>query len=92
MSNKDFKRVDVTIKSKNKDLYNFMNLVPERNKRIKNAPADPIKEDPMNDLADKLHPERQFMIIDEIIDNTKTTKTFKLIPDPESKTETLAYF
>jgi len=92
MSKKDFKRVDVTIRSKNKDLYNFMNLVPERNKRIKNASAEPIREDPMNDLAEKLHPERQFMIVDEIIDNTKTTKTFKLIPDPDSQTETLAYF
>lgn len=92
MSGKGFEKVDITIKSKNKDLYNFMNLVPERNKRIKNASAEPIKEDPMNDLAKKLHPDRQYMVIDEIIDNTKSTKTFKLVPDPESVTENLAYF
>ncbi|TFF98000.1 MAG: iron-sulfur cluster-binding domain-containing protein [Promethearchaeota archaeon] len=92
MSGREFKKVDITIKSKNKDLYNFMNLVPERNKRIKKASADSIKEDPMNELADKLHPDIQHMIIDEVVDNTKSTKTFKLIPDSDSNTQSLAYF
>jgi len=92
MSNKDFERVDLTIKSNTKDIFAFTKLVPQRKKRIKKASAEPIREDPINDLAQKLHPERQYLVIDEIIDNTKSTKTFKLVPDPDSKTKNLAYF
>lgn len=92
MSDKDFERVDLTIKSNTKDIFAFTKLVPQRKKRIKKASAKPIKEDPINDFAQKLHPERQYLIIDEIIENTKSTKTFKLVPDPDSKTTNLAYF
>lgn len=89
---KETNKFDITIKSKNKDLLSFMRLVPERDKRIKKAPNTPITEDPMNDLASALHPEYQYLVIDEISDETKTTKTFKLIPGSTSKTTGLAYF
>jgi len=92
MSKKDFERVDFNVKSNTKDILAFTKLVPERKKRIERAPTDPIKDDPINDLADILHPDRQYMVIDEIINNTKSTKTFRLIPDPDSKTKELAYF
>jgi len=92
MSKKDYERVDFKVRSNTKDILAFTKLVPERKKRIDKASADPIKDDPMNNLAERLHPDRLYMIIDEIIDNTKSTKTFRLIPNPESKTKELAYF
>lgn len=91
MSDKE-EKFKITVKSDNKDLYNFMKLVPTRRKRIEKAPSTPISSDPMNELARRLHPERQYLVIDEIREETKTTKTFKLIPDPESNTKELAYF
>jgi ferredoxin-NADP reductase len=92
MSKKDYERVDLTIRSNTKDILAFTKLVPQRKKRIQKASAEPIKEDPVNDLAEKLHPNRQYLVIDGIKDNTKSTKTYKLIPDPDSKTKNLAYF
>ncbi|MGM0470338.1 MAG: FAD-binding oxidoreductase [Promethearchaeati archaeon] len=92
MSKKEYERVDFKVRSNTKDILAFTKLVPERKKRIDKASAEPIKDDPINDLAEKLHPDRQYMIIEKIIDNTKSTKTFRLIPDPESKTKELAYF
>lgn len=82
----------ITVKSNTKDLYAFTKLVSERKKRIERASIEPITSDPINDLARSLHPERQFLIIDEIRDETKSTKTFRLTPDPDSSTEELAYF
>ena len=89
----DYKeKFSITIKSNTKDLYSFMKLVPNRNKRIQRASSEPITSDPINKLARKLHPERQYLVIDHLKAETKTTKTFKLIPDPESETKKLAYF
>jgi hypothetical protein len=82
----------ITVKSNTKDLYAFTKLVSERKKRIEKASIEPLTLDPINDLARSLHPERQFLIIDEIRDETRSTKTFKLIPDPGSSTSKLAYF
>lgn len=89
---KDEKKLDITITRNSKDLRRFMSLVPDREKRIKEAPSDPIIKDPINDLARKLHPERQYLVIDNIKDETKTTKTIRLIPDPDSETKELAFF
>ncbi|MBD3254869.1 MAG: 2Fe-2S iron-sulfur cluster binding domain-containing protein [Candidatus Lokiarchaeota archaeon] len=87
--NDDFK---ITVKSNTKDLFAFTKLVPKRKKRIHKAPAEPLTSDPINDLARKLHPIRQYLVIDEIKDETKTTKTYKLVSDPDFNTEDLAFF
>lgn len=88
----DKEKFSITVSSNTKDLYNFMKLVPNRKKRIEKASNEPIKSDSINDLARALHPERQYLIIKEIKDETKSAKTFKLLPDPESNTKRLAYF
>ncbi len=82
----------ITIKSNNRDLRSFMKLVPTRKKKIEEASNEPITTDAMNTLARRLHPERQYLVIDQIKDETKTAKTFKLVPDPDSETKELAYF
>ncbi len=92
MSKENGEKLNVTVRSNTKDLFAFTKLVPNRKKRIERASSEPIREDTINDLAWKLHPERQFLIIDEIKEETKSTKTFKLTPDPNSVTKELAYF
>lgn len=86
------KEEDIVIKSPSRDLFAFTKLVPERKKRIEKASSEPITTDPMNELANRIHPKKQYLIIKEIRDETKSTKTFKLVPDPDSKTQELAYF
>jgi len=92
MSKENEEKFNVTVRSNTKDLFAFTKLVPNRKKRIERASSEPLREDPINDLAWKLHPERQFLIIDEIKEETKSTKTFKVVPDPDSVTKELAYF
>ncbi|NVM16553.1 MAG: iron-sulfur cluster-binding domain-containing protein [Candidatus Lokiarchaeota archaeon] len=92
MSKENEERLNVNIKSNTKDLFAFTKLLPIREKRIERASSEPITEDPITDLASKLHPERQFLVIDEIKEETKSTKTYKLVPDPDSETKELAYF
>ncbi|MHA1508057.1 MAG: FAD-binding oxidoreductase [Promethearchaeota archaeon] len=92
MSKENEERLNVTVKSNTKDLFAFTKLIPNRKKRIERASSEPIKDDPIMDLMRKLHPDRQFLIINEINEETKSTKTFKLVPDPDSETKGLAYF
>jgi len=92
MSKDSEERLNVTVKSNTKDLFAFTKLLPSRKKRIERASSEPIREDAIMELSQKLHPERQFLIIDEIKEETKSTKTFKLVPDPDSETKELAYF
>lgn len=92
MSKKDDERFIITVKSNTKDLLAFTKLVSNRKKRFEKAPSDPITSDPMNELAQKLHPDRQNLVISEIKEETKSTKTFKLVPDPDSTRKSLAYF
>lgn len=92
MSHKKEKGLDVTIKSTSRDLLAFMKLSANRKKKFEKASNEPIKSDPMNELAAKLHPIRQYLIIESIKDETKTTKTFKLIANKELGTQELAYF
>lgn len=82
----------IKIKGNVKDIVKFTKLVPERIERIKNAPADRITTDPINELASKLHPDIQHLMISEIVDETGSTKTFKLVPDFDSDTRQVAYF
>jgi len=94
VSKKENKKFIITVnpKSPSKDIIAFTKLVTQRKKRIENASSKPITSDPINDLARRLHPERLNLIISEIRDETKSTKTFKLIADSESGTKDLAYF
>ena len=86
------KEEDIIIKSPTRDLFAFTKLVPQRKKRIEKASNEPITSDPMNELASRIHPKNQYLIIREIRDETKSAKIFKLIPDPDSNTKELAYF
>ena len=86
------KKFDIIVKSNTRDLFAFTKLVPNRKKRFEKASSEPITKDPMNELALRLHPIRLYLIISDIKDETKSTKTFKLKPDPDTNTKELAYF
>lgn len=73
-------------------MFAFTKLLPNRKKRIERASSEPLRKDPITDLAWNLHPERQYLVIDGTKEETKSTKTFKLVPDPDSETKELAYF
>jgi ferredoxin-NADP reductase len=73
------------------DLLAFKNLVKKRAKIIDAAKAFPLEAPFINMLAARLHPESQHLIIKEIIDETKTTKTFRFVADGKVTRE-LAYF
>ncbi|MFX0008447.1 MAG: FAD-binding oxidoreductase [Promethearchaeota archaeon] len=85
-------KLDVSVKGNIRDLLAFKNLISDREKKISKAPDNPIDFDPINKLVQELHPKKQYLIIDEIKEESKSTKTFKLVPDPSSETKGLAYF
>jgi ferredoxin-NADP reductase len=82
----------VTIKGNLRDLLAFRRLVPTRRKRFANAPVGSPELPPVNRLAQRLHPARQQLVIAEFREETGTTKTYKLVPGPESGTQEVAYF
>ncbi len=82
----------INVKGHIRDLLAFRRLVPARRKRIAKASPQPLEPGPVNRLAGRLHPQRQNLLISEVRDETPTTRTFRLIPDPESGTRELAYF
>ncbi len=82
----------VNVKGHIRDLLAFRGLVAKRKKRIAKSSAEPVGIDPMNKLAQQLHPHSQHLVIAEIKDETKTSKTFKLVADPDSGRRELAYF
>ena len=75
------------------DLLAFKKLIPYRKKEIAEASANPVKETPpVNILAHRLHPERQYMTVSEIIEETATARTYRLVPDKDSVAKELAQF
>ena len=85
-------KLKVNIKGHIRDLLAFKKLVPKRRKIFRKASSTPIVSDPINDLANKLHPKKQFLLIKNIKDETNTAKTFTLIADVDSETKNLAFF
>jgi ferredoxin-NADP reductase len=82
----------VTIKGHIRDMLAFRRLVPSRRKRFARAPVESPGLQPVNRLAQQLHPKRQQLVIAEVREETGTTRTYKLVPDPGSDTGQVAYF
>lgn len=70
----------------------FAELVKNREIAISQAGDSIPKADlAANDLADMLHPKRQYMRVSEISEQ-KDCKTYKLVPDKDRGTQACAYF
>lgn len=75
------------------DPLRFMARMEERQKRIEEAPAKEISSEyAVNKLAYALHPQKQFVRIQKVMERDADCKSFMLVPDAEKGTETLAYF
>ncbi len=71
----------------------FVSVIPERQSRIKNAPATlPTYTDNATAIAKALHPNRQYLKIADVKQMSEDCKTFTLVPDEKRGTKALAYF
>lgn len=73
----------------------FLNLEKDRDKKIAEAPANPIPHQDTyraNKIAKALHPDRQFVKIAKIEEINADVKRYTFVPDAEKGTQTLAYF
>ena len=70
----------------------FLDMENVRNKKIEEA-GDSLAQAVFNSniLASKLHPDVQYCLVKEVIDRGNA-KSFVLVPDKESGTESLSYF
>ena len=71
----------------------FLSVLKQRKNKFKKAAQTPIPEVyPVNALAKKLHPARQYVKIASIVERGADCKTFRFVPDNLRGTEELAYF
>lgn len=71
----------------------FYEIADERKRNIDAASTKPLPSTfPVNELAKKLHPGRQYMKIDKVTQKAEDTKCFRLVPNTEKGTEQCAYF
>jgi ferredoxin-NADP reductase len=74
------------------DLLAFSRLPKQRQKHISRAPAQPVPVHPVNILAAQIHPDKLHLVVTAVRDETKTSKTFRLGPEPGSATKGLPPF
>ena len=74
------------------DLLAFRGLPKKRSKRFAQSPAQPMPVHPVNQLAQQIHPAGLQLVVAETQDETRTTKTFRLVADPDSNTRALPPF
>lgn len=83
----------MTLKFTELDQNTFKETAAKRQEKIDNAPGNSLtKKFPVNELAKKLHPNRQYMKISEIEKLSADTKRFRLVPDPDRGTSECALF
>jgi ferredoxin-NADP reductase len=82
----------INVKGHIRDLLAFRRLVSTRRKQIAKALPQLLTPGPVNRLAEQLHPNHQNLYITDVRDETHTTRTFRLIPDPGLDRRELAYF
>lgn len=71
----------------------YKEISVSRQKRIDDASTMAIpKTYPLNELAKKLHPARQYMKISNVVELDSDTKCYHLLPNPDKGTTACAYF
>ena len=75
------------------DMLEFKNMLSKRRSIIDAASAAPLpKTYAVNESARSLHPARQFLTVESVMERGADTKSFSLAPDPSAGTEKLAFF
>lgn len=71
----------------------FLPMLSQRQARFKNATAElPNISDQATVIARALHPKRQYLRIESVVDRAEDCKSYILVPDSERGTTELAYF
>lgn len=71
----------------------FKEIAADRKKIIENASDAPLKKTyPLNELAKRLHPSRQYMKVVEVEQLADDAKRYRLVPDPDRGTSQCAIF
>ena len=76
-------------------MYPFVLSVAQRVIEVAKTPDTPVRklEDwPVNKLKDALHPEKQFLVVRDIVEHSADMKTYVLAPDYGAGTSLLAWF
>lgn len=71
---------------------NFTKVIPTRNQIISEAPATvlpSLSSYKANEIAAALHPSCQYLKVAKVIDEVTDVKSFILVPDVESGTQSL---
>ncbi len=74
------------------DLLAFRGLPGQRKKRIARASAEPLAVHAVNELARQLHPAKLHLQIIKVAQETASSRTYRLVADPDQGTESLPYF
>ena len=74
------------------DLLAFSGLPKQRQKHIGKAPAQPVAVHAVNLLAQQIHPDKLHLVVTAVQDETQTSKTFRLAPEPGLATTGLPPF
>jgi ferredoxin-NADP reductase len=74
------------------DLLAFSRLPKQREKHIAKALAQPVPVHPVNTLAQQIHPDKLHLVVTALQDETPSSRTFRLAPEPGSPTESLPPF
>ncbi len=71
----------------------FLSMLSDRQERFESAKAAlPNTPDNATALAKALHPKRQYLKVESVLERAKDTKSYTLVPDEERGTTSLAYF
>lgn len=76
-------------------IKDFTKLAATRQSDVDAAQAMPLPKEEAyaaNWLKQQLHPDHQYFVISRIVDHGEGVKCFTFVPDPESKTDHVAYF
>ena len=77
----------------NLDPMQFVNMAPSRKAAFEASTDTPLPADyPSNRLMRGLHPDFQYLIIDEVQDLCEGAKSYTLVPCAQDGTDSLAYF
>lgn len=86
-------KTKITVRSKIKDIRNFMNIPELRKGVISEAPETPINGNfAVNSIANFLHPSVQYLKIKQVAEINRNTRAYILEPDTAHGTAKLAFF
>lgn len=82
----------VGVRGSSFDLLAFRGLPGKRRKRFAQASTEPLAVHPVNRLAQQIHPAKLNLMVTEVRDETPSSKSFRLMPNPAGQVSVLPTF